>query len=93
MIESFTHKQTAAIFVGRRAKGLPGDIQQRAREKLKMIHAALLIDDLRSPPGNMLEKLSGNRQGQWSIRVNTQWRICFYWRDDDAHEVEITDYH
>ncbi len=93
MIQSFANKQTAAIFIGRRAKGLPGDIQQRAREKLKVIHAALLIDDLRNPPGNMLEKLSGSRQGQWSILINNQWRIYFEWHTDHAHEVEITDYH
>lgn len=93
MIQSFANKQSAAIFIGRRVKGLPGNIQQRAREKLKIIHAAMVVDDLRNPPGNMLEKLSGNREGQWSIRINKQWRICFKWHDDDAHEVEITDYH
>jgi len=93
VIQSFANKQTAAIFIGHRAKGLPEDIQQRAREKLKIIHAALLIDDLRNPPGNMLERLSGNRQNQWSIRINNQWRVCFEWHDDDAHKVEITDYH
>jgi len=93
MIRTFADKRTAAIFTGRRVRHLPADIQQRAREKLKVIHAAIRIDDLRSPPGNMLERLSGKCRNQWSIRISGQWRICFEWRDGDAYETEITDYH
>lgn len=68
-------------------------IQQRARAKLLMLEAAGRLDNLRSPPGNRLEALRGNRRGQYSIRVNEQWRICFAWRDGEAWEVEIVDYH
>lgn len=93
VIRTFANKQTAAVFAGYRVRHLPTNIQQRAREKLKAIHASPRIDDLRSPPGNMLERLSGKRRDQWSIRISGQWRICFEWRDGDAYEVEITDYH
>jgi len=93
VIRSFADKQTAAVFAGHRVRRLPAGIQQRAREKLKTIHAATRIDDLRSPPGNMLEALEGNRKGQWSIRINRQWRVCFIWRNGDAFDVEINDYH
>ena len=93
VIRSFNDKRTEAIFQGRRAKGLPTEIQQRARRKLRMLDAATLIDDLRIPPSNRLEKLKGDRRGQYSIRVNDQWRICFVWRDRYASEVEIVDYH
>ena len=72
---------------------MPRDIQQVALRKLRMINNAKNINDLRIPPANRLEKLSGNREGQHSIRINDQWRICFVWRDGDAHDVEITDYH
>lgn len=72
---------------------MPGDIQQVALRKLRMINNAQNINDLRIPPANRLEKLSGNRAGQHSIRVNDQWRICFVWKDGDAYDVEITDYH
>jgi len=93
VIRTFSDKQTAAVFAGYRARRLPANIQQRVREKLKAIHATMHIDDLRNPPGNMLERLSGKRSDQWSVRVNKQWRICFEWRDGDAYEVEFTDYH
>jgi len=93
VIRTFADKQTAVVFAGHRVRHLPANIQQRAREKLKAIHAAMRIDDLRSPPGNMLERLSGKRRNQWSIRISGQWRICFEWRDGDAYEVEFTDYH
>ena len=93
MIKSFADKSTAAIFTGHAVRGLPMRIQQRARAKLLMLEAAGRLDDLRSPPGNRLEALRGNRRGQYSIRVNEQWRICFAWRDGEAWEVEIVDYH
>lgn len=93
VIRSFKEKRTEAIFEGRRARGLPIEIQQRARRKLRMIDAASAIDDLRIPPSNRLEKLKGDRRGQHSIRINDQWRICFVWNDDSASEVEIVDYH
>jgi proteic killer suppression protein len=64
-----------------------------AERKLGMLHRAVQIDDLRVPPNNRLEKLSGDREGQWSIRINDQWRVCFVWRDGEAFEVEIVDYH
>lgn len=93
MIRSFADKTTATIFAGMEVRRLPHDIQQRAAEKLALLDAAHQIDDLRVPPGNRLEKLSGNRMGQWSIRVNNQWRICFVFEGGDAYDVEIVDYH
>lgn len=93
MIRSFKEKRTEAIFEGRRARGLPIEIQQRARRKLRMIDAANVIDDLRIPPSNHLEKLKGDRRGHHSIRINNQWRICFVWNGNFASEVEIVDYH
>ena len=93
MIRSFRDKRTETIYQGRRARGLAVDIQQRARRKLRMIDAASVIDDLRIPPSNRLEKLKGDRRGQHSIRINDQWRICFVWNDNSASDVEIVDYH
>ena len=93
MIKSFADKQTALVFLGKVAKRLPGNIQKRAKAQLNAIQAASDIEDLRVPPGNRLEKLSGNRVGQHSIRINQQWRICFIWRNGEAYEVEICDYH
>lgn len=93
MIESFRGKRTAAVFLGRMPKGFPADIAAVARRKLRMLDAAVQLDDLRVPPGNRLEALSGDRAGQHSIRVNDQWRVCFVWRDGGAHAVEIVDYH
>ena len=72
---------------------LPRDIQQIALRKLRMINNSKTLKDLRIPPANRLEKLTGDREGQFSIRINDQWRICFVWQDGDAHEVEIADYH
>ena len=72
---------------------LPSEIQQRSREKLAMLHQAVSLDDLRLPPANRLEALSGNREGQHSIRINRQWRICFVWNNGNIEDVEITDYH
>lgn len=93
VIKSFGDKRTAAIFVGYAVRGLPPQIQQRARVKLLAIDAAKRLDDLRQPPGNRLEALAGERHGQHSIRINVQWRICFVWRDGEALDVEIVDYH
>ena len=93
MIKSFADAETERIFQGRRSRKLPGDIQQRARRKLRMIHQSRDITDLRVPPGNRLEKLAGDRAGQWSIRINQQWRICFTWDGRDAADAEIIDYH
>lgn len=93
MIESFNDKRTAAIFEGLEVRGLPRDIQGTARRKLKVIDAAPSLESLRVPPGNRLEPLRGNRKGQWSIRINDQWRICFLWKDGAAFDVGITDYH
>jgi proteic killer suppression protein len=74
-------------------KGFPSDLAKTARRKLRMLDAAVGLEDLRQPPGNRLEPLKGDREGQHSIRVNGQWRLCFSWRDDGAHEVEVVDYH
>ena len=93
MIRSFRDKQTAAIFEGYRVRALPPEIQDIARRKLKTIDAVVAIDELRVPPGNRLEALTGNRKGQYSIRINGQWRICFLWNGKDAEDVEIVDYH
>ena len=93
VIKSFAEKRTAAIFVGYAVRDLPQQIQRRARAKLLAIDAASLLDDLRIPPGNRLEALRGDRQGQFSIRINDQWRICFVWRNNEAWDVEIVDYH
>jgi toxin HigB-1 len=93
VIRSFRDKETERIWQGQRSRKFPGDIQERALRKLRQIDASLTVDDLRSPPGNRLEALRGNRAGQWSVRINDQWRICFRWKDGEAHDVEITDYH
>ncbi|WP_460036221.1 type II toxin-antitoxin system RelE/ParE family toxin [Methylothermus subterraneus] len=93
MIRSFRDKRTAAIFQGLFVSGLPKSMQPRALDKLRLIHNAATLEDLRSPPGNRLEKLTGNRSGQYSIRINQQWRICFRWEEGEAWDVEITDYH
>lgn len=93
MIRSFACKETEKIFDQERSGKLPAGIQRRALRKLILLHAAHRLNDLRVPPGNRLEELSGNRKGQHSIRVNDQWRVCFMWEDGDAYEVEIVDYH
>jgi toxin HigB-1 len=93
VIKSFKDEETEKIFRRERSKRLPTDIQDTAYRKLAMIHSANKIIDLRSLPGNRLEKLGGDRAGQWSIRINDQWRICFEWQNGDAYNVEITDYH
>lgn len=93
MIKSFGDKRTAAIFAGYAVRDLPPQLQRRAREKLITLDSASHLDDLRAPPGNRLEMLRGSRKGQYSIRINEQWRICFVWRDDEAWDVTIVDYH
>ena len=93
MIKSFADSETAKVFDRRFSKKLPGDIQAVALRKLRMLNNAHAINDLRSPPANRLEKLSKDREGQHSIRINNQWRVCFVWDDSDAYDVEITDYH
>ncbi len=93
MIKSFADKESEKVFGREFSRKLPTDIQRIARRKLEILDAAETLNDLRVPPANRLEKLSGMRAGQHSIRVNDQWRICFIWRDEDAYEVEIIDYH
>ncbi|HMS00632.1 MAG: type II toxin-antitoxin system RelE/ParE family toxin [Anaerolineales bacterium] len=93
MIKNFKDDETQKIYQRQRSRKLPADIQQTALRKLRMINNSVSINDLRVPPANRLEKLSGNRAGQWSIRINDQWRVCFRWEGSDALDVEITDYH
>ena len=93
MIKNFKDDETQKIYQRQRSRKLPSDIQQVALRKLRMINNSVTINDLRVPPANRLEKLSGNRAGQWSIRINDQWRVCFRWKGSDALDVEITDYH
>ena len=93
MIESFADKETEKIAAGDISRKLPWDIQRRAGVKLDQLAAAAVIDDLRIPAGNRLERLSGDLAAFWSIRINDQWRIVFRWENAAAHEVQITDYH
>jgi proteic killer suppression protein len=93
VIKSFESKETEKIFARQRSHKLPQDIQQLAYRKLRMLNNAISLQDLRIPPANRLEKLKGDRAGQYTIRINDQWRICFVWREGNAYQVEITDYH
>jgi len=93
MIRNFANKETEHIWHGLRSRKLPPDIQKRALDKLLMIHAAEVLEDLRSPPSNRLHALRDDRAGQHSVSINDQWRICFVWKDGDALDVEIVDYH
>ncbi len=93
MIRSFKDREAEHVYGQVVSRKLPSDMQQTALRKLRMINTAKNIQDLRVPPANRLEKLSGDRSGQYSIRINDQWRVCFTWRDGEAHDVEITDYH
>ena len=93
MIQSFKDRETQKIFERQRSRKLPSDIQQVALRKLRMLDRAETLQDLRVPPANRLERLVGDREGQYSIRVNDQWRICFEWQEDEASDVEIVDYH
>ncbi|MBA3694418.1 MAG: type II toxin-antitoxin system RelE/ParE family toxin [Acidobacteria bacterium] len=93
MIKSVKDSETEKIYNLTRSRKLAQDIQQVALRKLRMLNNAKTINDLRIPPANRLEKLIGNRAGQYSIRINDQWRICFDWQEDNAYNVEIVDYH
>ena len=93
MIRSFASKETESLFATGKARRLPPDILQRAVMRLTQLDAATRIEDLRLPPSNHLEILSGDRHGQWSIRINGQWRLCFRFEGGDAFDVEIVDYH
>ena len=93
MIISFKHKKFGLIFSGEFVKGLPEDVQLRAKDKMDELQAATRIEDLLIPPLNRLEKLKGDRKGYCSIRINRQWRLCFRFEDGNAYEVEIADYH
>lgn len=93
MILNFKDKRTEAVWTGTIGKGFPPDLVRTAQRKLAMLNAAVGLDALRVPPSNRLEALKGDRAGQYSIRINDQFRLCFVWRDGQAGDVEITDYH
>ena len=92
MIRSFRGRDSEALFNDVAVRRLQA-VERQARRKLLYLHRARTLGDLNAPPGNRLEALKGERRGQFSIRINDQWRICFTWRDGDAHEVEVVDYH
>ena len=93
MILSFRCKETEKVWHRRFSKKFPAALQVRARRKLIALHISAALNDLRRPPSNHLEALKKDRQGQWSIRINKQWRVCFVWAEGNAHDVEIVDYH
>ena len=93
MIKTFSDSETERFFQTGRSRRIGANIRQRASMRLLQLHNATSIDDLRMPPSNRLEKLTGNRDGQWSIRINQQWRVCFRFENGDAYDVEIVDYH
>lgn len=93
MIRSFKSRETELIWEGIRSRRLPSDIQAIALRKLRLLNQAIVLNDLRIPPGNRLEALRGGRTGQCSIRINDQWRICFVWSEGGPRDVEIVDYH
>ena len=93
MIRTFGNKETERLFNRESVNRFPPPVRRPALRRLLLLDAAESLDDLRVPPGNRLEKLHGDREGQYSIRVNDQWRVCFRWHAGDAHEVEIADYH
>lgn len=93
MIRSFAERESALIWSGRRSRKLPADIQAVALRKLRLLNQARTFNDLRVPPGNRLETLKGDRAGQYSIRINDRWRICFEWSHGGPGNVEIVDYH
>lgn len=93
MIENFSCKETEKIWNGGRSKRLPREIQDRAFLRLRQLHAAEILEDLRIPPSNRLESLSGDLKGCWSMRINQQWRLVFRWSNGKASDVKITDYH
>jgi len=93
MIQGFADAETALIWSGQRSRKLPFDMQATALRKLRLLNRAQALSDLRAPPGNRLEALKGRRAGEYSIRINDQWRICFVWREGGPDHVEIVDYH
>ena len=93
MIRSFKPRETERLFHREASRRLPANLQAVALRKLRMLDAATVLDDLKIPPANRLEALRGNRKGQYSIRINNQWRLCFHWKDGNAYDVEIVDYH
>jgi toxin HigB-1 len=93
MIRSFADSETERFFATGRSRRLPTEIRKRAAMRLTQLDAATSIDDLRLPPSNRLETLAGDRAGQWSIRINDRWRVCFRFERGDANDVEIVDYH
>ncbi len=93
MIRGFRGKEAERIFARERGSRLARPLQRAALRKLVVLDAAESLEDLRVPPGNRLEKLIGDREGQYSLRINDQWRVCFRWEDGDAHDVEVVDYH
>jgi toxin HigB-1 len=93
MIKSFKDREAEKVFHRTPSRRLPHDLQRVALRKLRMLHRARSLEDLRIPPANRLEALGGDRKGLHSIRINDQWRVCFLWREGDAYEVEIVDYH
>ena len=93
MIKSFADKETQKVWDRERSKAVPADLQRKALQKLEQIDVVDDLNELRVPPGNKLEKLSGDRTGQHSIRINRQYRVCFVWKSGDAYEIEIVDYH
>jgi proteic killer suppression protein len=92
-IKSFTDKETAKLFAGQYSRKLPQHIQRRAMRRLIQLNGAVELEDLKLPPSNRLERLQGDRQGQLSIRINQQYRVCFIWLNGNVHDVEIVDYH
>lgn len=92
-IKSFKCKETKKIWLGIYSSQFPHDIQERALRKLRQLDASSTLEDLKNPPGNNLELLKGDRQGQMSIRINQQRRLCFVWKNDEAYDIEIVDYH
>lgn len=93
MIRNFADRETERLFAGEASRRLPQDIVRRAARRMKHLHMASRVEDLRHPPSNCLESLKGKRGGQWSIRINAQWRVCFRFENGDAFDVEIVDYH
>jgi toxin HigB-1 len=93
MIRSFADKETERVWGGIGSRRLPLEVQETGLRKLRILNRVRSVEELRTPPGNRLERLHGDRAGQWSIRINNQWRICFKWQDGEASDVEITDYH
>ena len=93
MIKSFRNEAARAAWERRFIKGVPREVLRIGNRKLLQLHNARSLNDLRAPPGNRLEALSGERRGQYSMRINDQWRVCFSWDDGDAYQVEIVDYH